>query len=252
MAGKAHPTIWLNFAVFMQRIAVLGSTGSIGTNSLEVIGALPERLNLAGVAARSSWELLGRQTERFAPRWAVLSDSSLREVVPRSAFSPKTELMFGPEGVARLASDPEIDVIVSGIVGAAGLAGTWAALEAGKRVCIANKETLVVAGPLVMDLARRRGAEVIPVDSEHSAVFQALQSGRQQEVKRIVLTASGEPFRGMSAADLEQVTPAMALAHPTWNMGKKITIDSATMMNKAARSHRSQMACSGWTSSRST
>jgi len=217
----------------MQHIAVLGSTGSIGTNCLEVIGALPERLNLSGVAAKSSWELLGRQTERFAPRWAVLSDSSLRETVPRSAFSSKTKLLFGPDEVARLASDPEIDVIVSGIVGAAGLAGTWAALEAGKRVCIANKETLVVAGPLVMDLARRRHAEVIPVDSEHSAVFQALQSGRRHEVKRIVLTASGGPFRGLSPAELERVTPAQALAHPTWNMGKKITIDSATMMNKA-------------------
>jgi 1-deoxy-D-xylulose-5-phosphate reductoisomerase len=217
----------------MQRIAVLGSTGSIGVNSLDVIGSLPERLHLSGVAARSSWELLGRQTERFQPRWAVLSDASLREIVPRSAFSPKTELLFGPDAVARLAADPEIDTIVTGIVGAAGLAGTWAALEVGKRVCIANKETLVVAGPLVMDLARRRNAEVIPVDSEHSAVFQALQSGRKQEVKRIVLTASGGPFRRKSAKELEQVTPEMALAHPTWNMGKKITIDSATMMNKA-------------------
>ncbi|MBI3864185.1 MAG: 1-deoxy-D-xylulose-5-phosphate reductoisomerase [Planctomycetia bacterium] len=217
----------------MHRIAVLGSTGSIGTNCLEVIGAFPERLNLAGVAARSSWRLLGQQTERFAPRWAVLSDASLRESVPRSAFSSKTELLFGPEGVERLASDPEVDVIVSGIVGAAGLAGTWAALEAGKRVCIANKETLVVAGPLMMDLARRRGAQVIPVDSEHSAVFQALQSGRRHEVRRIVLTASGGPFRKLSPAELERVTPEQALAHPTWNMGRKITIDSATMMNKA-------------------
>jgi 1-deoxy-D-xylulose-5-phosphate reductoisomerase len=217
----------------MQRVAVLGSTGSIGTNCLEVIGALPDRLHLSGVAARSSWELLGRQTARFEPRWAVLSDLSLKDQVPRSAFSSKTELLFGPDGVERIASSPDVDVVVSGIVGAAGLAGTWAALEAGKRVCIANKETLVVAGPLVMDLARRKGAEVIPVDSEHSAVFQALQSGRKQEVKRIVLTASGGPFRKLSAQELEQVTPAQALAHPTWNMGKKITIDSATMMNKA-------------------
>ncbi len=217
----------------MHKIAVLGSTGSIGTNCLEVIGALPERLDLRGVAARSSWQLLGRQTERFAPRWAVLSDASLRDVIPRSAFSPKTELLFGPEGVERLAADPEIDVVVSGIVGAAGLAGTWAALEAGKRVCIANKETLIVAGPLVMDLARRRGGQVLPVDSEHSAIFQALQSGRSAEVKRIVLTASGGPFRGLSAKELESVTPAMALAHPTWNMGRKISVDSATMMNKA-------------------
>jgi 1-deoxy-D-xylulose-5-phosphate reductoisomerase len=217
----------------LHKIAVLGSTGSIGTNCLEVIGALPERLDLRGVAARSSWQLLGQQTERFAPRWAVLSDTSLKGIVPRSAFSSKTELLFGSEGVERLASDPEIDVVVSGIVGAAGLAGTWAALEAGKRVCIANKETLVVGGSLIMDLARRRGAEVLPVDSEHSAIFQALQSGRKHEVKRIVLTASGGPFRGLSAAQLEQVTPEMALAHPTWNMGKKISVDSATMMNKA-------------------
>jgi 1-deoxy-D-xylulose-5-phosphate reductoisomerase len=217
----------------MDRIAVLGSTGSIGTSSLEVIGALPERLALRGVAARSSWQLLGQQTERFAPRWAVLSDSSLKGVVPRSAFSSKTELLFGPEGVERVAADPETNVIVTGIVGFAGLAGTWAALEAGKRVCIANKETLVVAGPLVMDLARRRGAQVLPVDSEHSAIFQALQSGRKAEVRRIVLTASGGPFRNLSAAELENVTPAMALAHPTWNMGRKITVDSATMMNKA-------------------
>jgi 1-deoxy-D-xylulose-5-phosphate reductoisomerase len=217
----------------MDRIAVLGSTGSIGTSSLEVIGALPERLALRGVAARSSWQLLGQQTERFTPRWAVLSDSSLKEVVPRSAFSSKTELLFGPEGIEQIAADPETNVIVTGIVGFAGLAGTWAALEAGKRVCIANKETLVVAGPLVMDLARRRGAQVLPVDSEHSAIFQALQSGRKEEVRRIVLTASGGPFRNLSAAELENVTPAMALAHPTWNMGRKITVDSATMMNKA-------------------
>src|SRR5262245_2554002 len=217
----------------MHKIAVLGSTGSIGTNCLEVIGALPGRLNLLGVAARSSWQLLGRQSERFAPRWAVLSDASLKDVVPRSAFPSPTELLFGPEGIERRAANPDVDMIVSGIVGAAGLAGTWAALEAGKRVCIANKETLVVAGPLVMDLARRSGAQVLPVDSEHSAIYQALQSGRAGEVKRIVLTASGGPFRGLSAEELKRVTPERALAHPTWNMGKKITIDSATLMNKA-------------------
>lgn len=217
----------------MQRIAVLGSTGSIGTNCLEVIGALGDRFSAHAVAAKSSWELLGRQTERFSPRWAVLSDSSLREVVPRSAFSTKTELLFGPEGIAKIASDPEVDTVVSGIVGAAGLHGTWAALECGKKVGIANKETLVVAGPLVMDLAKRTGATVLPVDSEHSAVFQALQSGRPSEVRRIVLTASGGPFRGWTREQLQNVTPEKALAHPTWNMGRKITIDSATLMNKA-------------------
>jgi 1-deoxy-D-xylulose-5-phosphate reductoisomerase len=217
----------------MQRVAVLGSTGSIGTNCLEVIGALPGQLSLRGVAARQSWQALGQQSRRFAPRYAVLEDAALRPTVPRDAFSPQTELLFGPEAVARLASDPEVDVVVSSIVGAAGLAGTWAALEAGKRVCLANKETLVVAGPLVMDLARRRGVPLLPVDSEHSAIFQALQSGRPQEVRRIVLTASGGPFRGWTRDQLEQVTPEMALRHPNWKMGPKITIDSATLMNKA-------------------
>lgn len=217
----------------MHRIAVLGSTGSIGTNCLEVAGSLPDRLSVVGVAARSSWELLRRQSERFRPRWAVLSDISMRNVVPRGSFPASTELLFGPDGIAQIASHPEVDVVVSGIVGAAGLEGTWAAVEAGKRVCIANKETLVVAGPLVMDLARRRGAELLPVDSEHSAVFQALQSGRRNEVKRVVLTASGGPFRELTARQLEDVTPEKALAHPTWNMGRKITIDSATLMNKA-------------------
>lgn len=217
----------------MQQIAVLGSTGSIGTSCLDVIGAQSGRMSVHGVTAHSRWELLGRQTEQYCPRWAALSDPALRDIVRRSAFSPKTELLFGPDGIERIAADPEVDVVVSGIVGAAGLHGTWAALESGKRVCIANKETFVVAGPLVMDIARRSGATVIPVDSEHSAVFQALQTGRREDVKRIVLTASGGPFRGWTQAQLENVTPAQALAHPTWNMGRKITVDSATMMNKA-------------------
>src|SRR5262249_3968295 len=132
-----------------------------------------------------------------------------------------------------MASDPETDVVVSAIVGAAGLEGTWAALEHGKTVAVANKETLVMAGPLVTELARRRGARILPVDSEHSAVFQAMQGGRPAEVERVVLTASGGPFRGRSRAELHDVTPEQALQHPTWRMGPKITIDSATLMNKA-------------------
>ncbi|MCH8828627.1 MAG: 1-deoxy-D-xylulose-5-phosphate reductoisomerase [Planctomycetes bacterium] len=135
--------------------------------------------------------------------------------------------------VERVAGHRDVDVVIAGIVGAAGLRGTWAAVEAGKTVGIANKETLVVAGPLIMDLARRNKATLIPVDSEHSAIFQALKAGRRSEVKRIVLTASGGPFRGWSSTRLRDVTPEMALAHPTWNMGPKITIDSATLMNKA-------------------
>ncbi|HVW02866.1 MAG TPA: 1-deoxy-D-xylulose-5-phosphate reductoisomerase [Planctomycetaceae bacterium] len=216
-----------------QRIAVLGSTGSIGTSCLQVVDGLGERVRVHALTARESWEALGRQSQQYAPRWAVLTDPSLRDVIPRDTFGRQTELLFGPEGVERVASDPETDVVVSGIVGAAGLRGTWAAVEAGKRVAIANKETLVVAGPLVMQRAAERGAELLPVDSEHSAIYQALQAGKPSEVRRIILTASGGPFRTWTAEQLESVTPAQALAHPTWNMGKKITIDSATLMNKA-------------------
>ena len=141
--------------------------------------------------------------------------------------------MFGADAIERIAADPDVDTVVSAIVGAAGLRGTWAAVAAGKRVAVANKETLVVAGPLVRQLADETGATLLPVDSEHNAIFQALRSGAPQEVARIVLTASGGPFYGKTAAELENVTPKAALAHPTWDMGPKISIDSATMMNKA-------------------
>ena len=217
----------------MKQIVVLGSTGSIGTSCLEVIDSQQDRMKLIGITAHSNWRLLGRQSETFHPRWAVLSDETLRETVPRNAFSPKTELLFGTTGIEQVVRNSDVEFVVAGIVGAAGLRGTWAALEAGKSVGIANKETLVVAGSLVMELARRTGATLIPVDSEHSAVFQAMHSGRSSEVRRIVLTASGGPFRGWSRKQLGGVTPEMAMEHPTWNMGPKITVDSATMMNKA-------------------
>jgi 1-deoxy-D-xylulose-5-phosphate reductoisomerase len=217
----------------MKRIAVLGSTGSIGTSCLEVIAAHQSEMTLAGISANSSWELLSRQATSFSPRFAVLCDTSLEGHIDNTAFGQDTELLFGDEGIHKLVTDPDIDVVVTGIVGAAGLRGTWAALESGKRVAVANKETLVVAGPLVMDLARTHGAEVIPVDSEHSAVFQAMQAGQPREIRRIVLTSSGGPFRGSTSEELAQVTPESALAHPTWQMGPKITVDSATMMNKA-------------------
>lgn len=217
----------------MKHVAVLGSTGSIGTNCLQVVAALPDRLTLAGVTAHRRWKELAEQSRVTNPRWAVVTDESLQANVDRTAFSPKTELLFGEHGTEQLCSATEVDVVVSAIVGAAGLRGTWVALEHGKTVAIANKETLVVAGPLVMELAKRTKATLLPVDSEHSAIFQALQAGNANEVKRIVLTSSGGPFRGRSLAQLQHVTPTDALAHPTWNMGPKITIDSATMMNKA-------------------
>ena len=143
------------------------------------------------------------------------------------------EVLAGLDGLVRMVQDPETDRVLSAIVGAVGLRGTWAALEAGKIVALANKETLVVAGPLVMELARERGASVIPVDSEHSAIFQAMACGGSKEVRRVILTSSGGPFRGMTAKELAGVTPEQALRHPTWKMGPKISIDSATLMNKA-------------------
>lgn len=190
-------------------------------------------MELVAIAAHRSWEALGRQSEKFQPRWAALGDSSLRDTVRADVFSPPTELLFGPESIEKLAADPSVDVVVAAIVGAAGLRSTWAALEAGKRIALANKETLVVAGPLALELAERTGATLVPVDSEHSAIFQAMQAGRRHEVRRIVLTASGGPFLGWTADKLKSVTPEMALAHPTWVMGPKITVDSATLMNKA-------------------
>ena len=216
----------------MKRIAVLGSTGSIGTSCLDVIGAHPDRLSVVGLTANSRWQILADQYRRHRPRWAALSDPSLRTQVPQGAFGDG-EVLFGPDAVGRIAAHPDVDLVVAGIVGAAGLHGTWAALNAGKTVAFANKETLVVAGPLMLDLVRRRGGTLIPVDSEHSGVFQALRAGRRSEVRRVVLTASGGPFRTWPRDRIEQATPEQALAHPTWNMGRKITVDSATMMNKA-------------------
>lgn len=216
------------------RIALLGSTGSIGTSCLDVIAAHSDRLELAGVTAHRRWQSMAEQCQQYKPRWAVVSNADDRSAVKADEFPLGTEVMFGPEAVERLASHPEVDTVVVGIVGAAGLRGAWAAIESGKRVAIANKETLVVAGPLVMQLAAQTKAELIPVDSEHSAIFQCLHSGKAADVKRIILTASGGPFRGWSKQRLEtEVTVERALSHPTWQMGPKITIDSATMMNKA-------------------
>ncbi|MFO1044294.1 MAG: 1-deoxy-D-xylulose-5-phosphate reductoisomerase [Planctomycetaceae bacterium] len=216
------------------RIAVLGSTGSIGTSCLDVIAAHSDRLELAGITAHDRWKSLAEQSHRFRPRWAVVSNADHRPSVQPLQFPQGTELQFGSEAVERLAAHADVDTVVCGIVGAAGLRGAWAAIETGKRVAIANKETLVVAGPLVMQLASKTGAELIPVDSEHSAIYQCLQAGRRADVKRIILTASGGPFRGWSKSRLEsEVTVERALAHPTWQMGPKITVDSATMMNKA-------------------
>lgn len=215
-----------------RRVVVLGSTGSIGTNCLDVIEHLSDRLEVVGLCAHASWQTLFEQAKRHQPRWICVTNPEIAARLDAKALGD-TRLLRGPDGVRAMVSDPDVDVVVSAIVGAAGLAGTWAALEASKTVAVANKETLVMAGPLVMELAQRRGACILPVDSEHSALFQAMQGGKTKEIERVVLTASGGPFRGRTAEELEDVSPDEALQHPTWRMGPKITVDSATLMNKA-------------------
>jgi 1-deoxy-D-xylulose-5-phosphate reductoisomerase len=216
-----------------RRIVVLGSTGSIGKACLDVVEHLPERLRVVGLSAHSSWEELCAQAERHRPRWVTLTDDKSRHTCDQSRLPAGTELLHGTDGISKMVTYGDVDVVLSAIVGAAGLQGTWAALDAGKTVAVANKETLVLAGELVMDLARRRGADILPVDSEHSAIFQCIHGNKPSEVERIVLTASGGPFRGRTRAELERVSVEEAMRHPTWRMGPKITVDSATLMNKA-------------------
>ena len=218
----------------LTHVAILGSTGSIGRSTLDVIehdgGG---HLRAWGLSAHSNWKQLVAQAQQVRPRFVVATDPRRAGQVRDELKGADLEILVGREGLIRMVQDPAIDRVLSAIVGAAGLEGTWAALEAGKTVALANKETLVVAGPLVMELARSRGAQVLPVDSEHSAIFQALHAGERKDVRRVILTSSGGPFRGKTRRDLLEVTPDAALKHPTWQMGPKITIDSATLMNKA-------------------
>jgi 1-deoxy-D-xylulose-5-phosphate reductoisomerase len=218
----------------LQNVVILGSTGSVGRSALSVVehdGGV--RLRAFGLSAHSRSGPLVEQALAFKPRFVTVTDPRRRAEVVGPLRGSGVELLEGRDGIARMVADPSTDRVLTAIVGAAGLEGTWAALEAGKTVALANKETLVVAGPLVMDLARRRNATILPVDSEHSAIFQALACGGPKEVRRVILTSSGGPFRGKTAKELAAVTPEQALRHPTWKMGPKISIDSATLMNKA-------------------
>ena len=212
-------------------IALLGATGSIGRQTLEVVRELG--ISVAALTANKQIDLLERQARQFMPRLAVLYDETAALELQRRLRGTGIEVMAGEEGLLCAASLPEADTVVTAVMGSVGLKPTLAAIERGKRIALANKETLVCAGELVMDAAEQYGAEIVPVDSEHSAVFQCLQGCRdRREVKRLLLTCSGGPFYGRSFDGLERVTAADALRHPNWHMGAKITIDSATLMNK--------------------
>jgi len=217
----------------VKKVAVLGSTGSIGTSALEVIQASKGRLEAVALSAHSRLDQLLAQACQTRPRWVIATDPDAAAAFDWSALPEGTELLVGPAALAEVVARDEVDLVLAAIVGRAGLESTWAALESKKTVALANKETLVIAGGLVTRLAEERGAQLLPVDSEHSAIFQALQAGKTKEVRRLVLTASGGPFRDYSPEQLKQVTVAEALDHPIWDMGPKITVDSATMMNKA-------------------
>jgi 1-deoxy-D-xylulose-5-phosphate reductoisomerase len=216
----------------MKRISILGSTGSIGVSTLEIVAAHPDRFKVVALSAGTNLDLLCRQIELFSPQLvAVISEESaqqLRTMLPRR----KPEIVHGVAGMIAVATAAEAEMVVAAIVGAAGLVPTAAAIKAGKDVALANKETLVTAGHLIMEMVKEQGVRLYPVDSEHSAVFQSFQGHRREDVRRVILTASGGPFRSYPLEKLAQVTVADALNHPNWIMGQKITIDSATMMNK--------------------
>ncbi len=214
-----------------RKIAILGSTGSIGRNTLDVVSRFPDRFQVVALAAGENISLLLEQTRRFRPKLISCKNEALAARL-KPELPPGVELLSGREGAFAVATHPEAELVVSAMVGAVGLLPTYEAIKAGKTLALANKETLVMAGPLVMAEARARGVEILPVDSEHSAIFQCLSAGKREEVDRLILTASGGPFRTKSSEELRRVTPKQALKHPNWEMGAKITIDSATLMNK--------------------
>lgn len=211
------------------KIALLGSTGSIGTQCLNIVDASPEKFQIYAIAANSNTELFQQQLDKYRPKYAAMGDpvAAKKLIVPKGC-----ELLVGAEGVCALASLPGVDTVLVAIVGIAGLDATLAAVQAGKRVALANKEALVTGGELITRAAKEKGIDIYPVDSEHSAIFQCKNGENVNNIKRLILTASGGAFRDYNKKALLQATPEQALCHPNWSMGKKITIDCATMMNK--------------------
>ena len=217
----------------VKTLALLGSTGSIGTQALDVVRQQPGRFRVAVLSAQRQWELLARQALEFRPAVVVIGDEAFYQPLKNAlAQQLETQVLAGPAALADVVARPEIDMVLTALVGYAGLLPTVAAIRAGKDIALANKETLVVAGELITSLVQKHNVRLLPVDSEHSAIFQCLVGEELNPVEKIILTASGGPFRGRSAQQMEAVTKAQALKHPNWDMGAKITIDSASLMNK--------------------
>ncbi|MBI2816911.1 MAG: 1-deoxy-D-xylulose-5-phosphate reductoisomerase [Acidobacteria bacterium] len=220
----------------MKKLGILGSTGSIGRNCLKVISEIPERFQVASLTAGENAELMARQVLETGPAFVSMATEQaadkLRSLLRQAGCKRIPEIGYGPEGMKTAATLPDVDFVLSSTVGVAGLPATYEALLAGKQVALANKEVLVAAGELVTAAANARGIELLPVDSEHNAVHQCLRAGRKDEVSRLILTASGGPFLNTPLNEIAQATVEQALQHPTWRMGSRITIDSATMMNK--------------------
>jgi len=222
----------------MKQVTILGATGSIGSSTLDVIARHPDRYALYALTANTNVEQMTNICQSHSPRYAVMGDAQSAEQLEKSLSSNNvTEVLSGDQALARVASDSEVDMVMAAIVGSVGLNPTLAAVRAGKRVLLANKESLVMAGSLFMDEVEKNSAELIPIDSEHNAIFQCLPMGNYKDlskngVTRILLTGSGGPFRELALADFEKVTPQQAITHPNWDMGPKISVDSATMMNK--------------------
>ena len=216
--------------IFPRRIALLGSTGSIGRQTLDIVRCFPAQFQVVALAARSNVELLAQQAQEFHPEFvACFADTPEIERAARAALPG---VLLGEQGLLAVATHPDVDIVVAATSGLMGLHPTLAAIRAGKTIALANKETLVMAGHLVMQAAREQGVSMLPVDSEHSAIWQCLRGEKASEVRRLILTASGGPFRKATPEEVRSVTVEQALAHPTWHMGPKITIDSATLMNK--------------------
>jgi 1-deoxy-D-xylulose-5-phosphate reductoisomerase len=217
----------------MKHLSILGSTGSIGRNALKIVEMFPQRFSVKALAAKTNTDLLAKQIERFAPEIAVVYDADCKKRL-KQAIAPGTRIniLCDEDGYRAAATAEGVDIVITAVVGAAGLMPTLAAIEAGKTIALANKETLVMAGEIVIRKAEHKGVQILPVDSEHSAIFQCLQGHRKADLAKILLTASGGPFLNLPVSQFSNISTAQALDHPNWDMGPKITIDSATLMNK--------------------